>query len=53
MGQECQPRINVWDICNNRDIHLFCLYGSYITQYSTEPLNYLIISPMGGVVLLR
>lgn len=25
----------------------------YVIQYTTEPINYLIISPMGGMVLLR
>lgn len=40
------------NICNNRENNLGLLYVRYIVQYITEPINYLIISPMGGMVLL-
>lgn len=52
ISQECRSRINCMNICNNRENKLGFLYVRYIVQYITEPINYVIISPMGGMVLL-
>lgn len=52
ISQACRSRINCMNICNNRENNLGFLYERSIFQYITEPINYLIMSPMGGAVVV-